>query len=110
MGLGDIDQRWKHLVAAGGSIAEKMVAILKQAALDIDELVGSDSHPVHLSIVQKLEQASGLAASAPVFNQPSASAPPDPTTAGSPADNEADSSPEPTSITSSSGSEEGSTS
>jgi hypothetical protein len=113
MGLNDIEDRWKHLVTAGGTIAERMVAILKQAALDIDELIGTDSHPAHLSIVQHLEQASGIAASAPVFNEPApVSQEADPTPAGGPAQpsGEADQPPVTISPSSSSGSDGGSTS
>lgn len=109
MGLGDIEQRWKHLVTAGGTIAERMVAILKQAALDIDELIGTDSHPAHLSIVQHLEQASGIAASAPPFQEQAPSVAPDPTVAPETSDAPASPSPVTTSPSSSSGSEEGST-
>jgi len=109
LGLNDIEDRWKHLVTAGGTIAERMVKILKQAALDIDELIGTDSHPAHLSIVQHLEQASGIAASAPVFQEQVNQQAPDPTPAADPGTAEAGQQPAMTSPSSSSGSDGGST-
>lgn len=68
MGLANLEARFKQLIPAQGSIAEKVHAALLEAATKINGLV--DESPVLLSIVQHLEQAAHLTVSNPSLAEP----------------------------------------
>jgi hypothetical protein len=80
MALGDIGDRFGHLLADAETIGGKVKDIVAKAAQEIDGLFGTDSHPAHLSIIQLLERAAQVAVSSPALAQPPAAT--DPTPAG----------------------------
>lgn len=65
----DIENRFGRLSATAESVGEKIVSILKNAAHEVNKLVGHAS-PSVLSIVQRLEQGAHVAVSAPVLQEP----------------------------------------
>lgn len=78
MAVGDIGQRWAHLIAEVGTVGEKVKQVLENAAHEIDALFGSDSHPAQLSIIQHLEQATHVAVSSPALRAPADPTPAEP--------------------------------
>lgn len=86
MGLDDVEDRFKHLLAEAGTVAAAVKAVLLKATNDINDLV-RENHPALLSITQKLEQAAHVAVSSPAFRVPvptGAQEATDPTSAGTP--------------------------
>lgn len=99
MAVGDIPDRFKHLIAEAGSIGERVKAVLERAAQEIDSLFGTDAHPAQLSIVQHLEQAAHVAVSSPALQVPAPEQAAGPTSAGT-SEPATDQLPQPTSSTS----------
>lgn len=73
MGLANVEQRFRSLRTEAGTVAEKVHAVLAEAASKINDLVDGE-HPVLFSIIQHLEMAAHLSVSSPVLNEPATSA------------------------------------
>jgi hypothetical protein len=82
VGLANVEQRFKQLRVEAGTVAEKVHAVLAEAATKINGLVDGE-HPVLFSIIQHLEMAAHLNASSPALAEPATSAA-NPTQAGAP--------------------------
>jgi hypothetical protein len=64
-----IRARFDALGAEVGSIGERIKDIAAKAAVEINDLFGTDGHPAQFGIIQRLEQIANLAVSTPVFRQ-----------------------------------------
>jgi hypothetical protein len=73
VGLANVEQRFKQLRVEAGTVAEKVHAVLAEAATKINGLVDGE-HPVLFSIIQHLEMAAHLNASSPALAEPATSA------------------------------------
>lgn len=65
MGLANVEQRFKALLAEPGTIAHEVHAALAEAATKINAMV--DEQPVLFSIIQHLEMAAHLTVSSPTL-------------------------------------------
>lgn len=68
MGLADLEARFTHLKPIAGSVAEKIHAIVSEAAAEINKL--ANESPALMSIIQHLEQVVQIAVTSPHLAEP----------------------------------------
>jgi hypothetical protein len=69
MGVDNLANRWRHLLAEPGTVAAQIKDVIVEAATKINDLV-ADTPPVLMSIIQNLEQAAHLTVSSPHLRTP----------------------------------------